>query len=122
MEKYFSKTVLGVAVLLLTASFQPAELRFLPTKLKITVLNELGNPVPGTAVTLFATKEDYKQEVNRVLPTDTTNADGVVTFKGLEPMSYYVHATMGSKSNIGAGVLTSPLMEGRVNKVNTIIE
>ncbi|MCV9385329.1 carboxypeptidase-like regulatory domain-containing protein [Reichenbachiella ulvae] len=122
MEKYFSKTVLWIFVLMLSASFQPAELKFLPTKLKITVLNELGNPVPGTAVTLFSTKEDYRAETNRVVPTDTTDAEGKVTFKGLDPKPYYVHAIKEDKSNIGAGVLTSPLQEGRINKVNTIIE
>ncbi|UXP32512.1 carboxypeptidase regulatory-like domain-containing protein [Reichenbachiella agarivorans] len=122
MEKYFSKTVLWIAVLLLSASFQPAQLRLLPTSLKITVLDELGNPANGTNVTLYATKEDYRAEINPVTTTEKTDEKGLVVFKKLDAKAYYVHAINGDKSNIGAGVLTSPLMEGRTNKVNTIIE
>ncbi|WP_119844844.1 carboxypeptidase-like regulatory domain-containing protein [Reichenbachiella sp. MSK19-1] len=121
MEKYFSKSVLWILIFLLSASFQPAELRFLPTKLKITVLNELGNPVEGAEVTVFATKDDYRAETNAVLPTDKTDENGQVLFKGLDPIPYYIHADNSGQSNIGAGVLTSELKEGRINKVNTVI-
>ncbi|PIB37358.1 hypothetical protein BFP72_02625 [Reichenbachiella sp. 5M10] len=107
---------------MLSASFQPAQLKFLPTSLKITVLNELGNPSPGTAVTLYGSKEDYRAELNPIAPTDTTDEDGRVVFKKLDPKQYYIHAIKEDKSNIGAGVLTSELLEGRINKVNTIIE
>jgi hypothetical protein len=45
-----------------------------------------------------------------------------VKIKELEARVYYVNAEKGDKNNIGAGVMTDKLDEGKVNKVTIIIE
>ncbi|MFY0687644.1 MAG: carboxypeptidase regulatory-like domain-containing protein [Cyclobacteriaceae bacterium] len=93
----------------------------LPTSLKVTVLDELGNPLEGATVKLYKTKEDYFNSENEVT-TGTTNKKGIVTLKKLEPVSYYIDARIDDKSNDGMGAQTSVLQEGRINAVNTVIE
>ncbi len=95
---------------------------FLPTTLKVTVINELGNPVKGAEVTLYLTEEDYRAETNPATETLITDESGVVRFKKLEPVEYYVHAVFEKKTNIGAGVKTEALLEGKTNRVNTVIQ
>jgi len=94
----------------------------LPTSLKITVLNELGNPVEGASVQLFKTDEDYRAETNAVGEAQLTNQKGKVTFKKLESIVYYVNVEKGDKNNDGAGVQTDTLKTGLLNKVTIIIE
>jgi len=94
----------------------------LPTSLRITVLNELGNVVEGADVTLFATDEDYRKEENPVMDSQQTDRKGRVTFKNLQPKTYFVLAEKGDLNNNAAGVQTDILQEGRLNKVNIIIE
>ena len=96
--------------------------RLLPTSLKITVIDHLGNVVKGATVTLYGTKEDYMEEKNPLFPAQDTNDKGIVKFRKLEPRPYYIHAIKGAFSNQGEGVLTDRLKEGRINKVNTIIQ
>jgi protocatechuate 3,4-dioxygenase beta subunit len=95
--------------------------KILPTSLKITVVDELGNPAPGTEVKLYATEKDYMQSEN-ALENGITDSKGVVKFKKLKPEVYYIEARKGNKNNDGGGVATEPLQEGRVNKVNTVIQ
>ncbi|MGL1889128.1 MAG: carboxypeptidase-like regulatory domain-containing protein [Reichenbachiella sp.] len=115
------RSLLLAVILMITASFHVAE-GVLSTSLRVTVLDELGNPAVGVPVSIFASKPDYKAEVNPVVPTDSTDEKGRVTFKGLDPISYFVHAELEGKSNIGGAVLTAVLIEGKTNKVNTTIE
>jgi len=122
MKKILYRSSGFLYLLMLMVSFSPAAPKVLPTSLKITVLNELGNPTEGTEVTLYITKADYKSETNPIAPSRKTDAKGKVVFKNLQPIPYFVLAVFGEKSNIGAGVLTQQLQEGRINKVNTIIE
>ncbi|WP_109831402.1 carboxypeptidase-like regulatory domain-containing protein [Reichenbachiella versicolor] len=121
MNKYLQVFSFLIISFLTLSSFR-ANIGLLPTSLKITVLNELGNPVESAKVTLYKTKEDYKAETNPVTETMLTDEKGIVKFKNLEPIPYYVLAELDKKSNIGAGVLTNTLLEGKTNKVNTIIE
>ena len=109
----------SMAVLILTA-FTTVDL--LPTSLKITVRNELGNIEEGAEVQLFATDEDYRNEENPVSEVLITNKKGEVKFKDLEPKVYYVMAKKGDKNNWGAGVQTDILEEGKMNKVTIVIE
>lgn len=94
----------------------------LPTSLKITVLNELGNPVEGASVQLFTTDEDYRAEKNAVRKAQLTDKKGKTTFKKLEPIVYFVNVEKGDKNNDGAGVQTDTLKTGLLNKVTIIIE
>lgn len=114
------KKFLGVAIVLIISSF--ALIPHLPTTLRITTLNELGNIEDSVKVTLFRNLEDYREEVNPVLTPDYTDKKGRVTFKGLEPIKYYIHAEKGDKTNVGGGVQTDSLKEGKINKLTIIIE
>lgn len=102
-------------------SFKTIEKPFLPTKLKITVLDGLGNLTEGAKVTIFKTETDYTNNENPVA-TGITDAKGRVVFKNLEPIIYYVYAYKGDMNNNGEGVKISTLEEGKMNIVNTIIE
>lgn len=115
------KTVFFTLILVMgmSMSFSPND--YLATSLKITVRNDLGNLESGVLVTLYKTKEDFQKETNFVLKGHT-NEKGVVTFKRLDPMAYYVSALKGDMDNYGAGVQTNPLDENKINKVTIIIE
>lgn len=120
MKKY--SLILGLVCLTFLSAFHLAPEQILKTSLRLTVLNELGNPVPDAQVTLYNTKEDYRQEVNPAAETQTTDKKGRVKFSGLEPKVYFVNAIKDDMSNAGAGVQTDTLREGRINKINIIIE
>lgn len=113
-------------VLLLTLvmgmiSEQSAEAQILSTKLKITVIDKLGNVVEDAKVTLFKNKADYAKEVNAVQKFKLTNSKGVVTFKKLDAIPYYVLVRKGDLSNAGGGEIVSKLQAGKVNKANVVI-
>lgn len=99
----------------------PAEAQILSTKLKITVIDPVGNVVEDARVTLFKNKEDYAKEVNPVQPYKLTNGKGQVTFKKLEAVSYYILVRKGNQSNAGGGEIVDTLQAGRVNKANIVI-
>lgn len=121
MKKYSFSLAVFSFVLLGFLSFNAPE-QILKTQLRLTILNELGNPVEGANVTLYHTDEDYRQEINPVMATETSDKKGRVKFSGLEPKVYFIHAEKDDKTNAGAGVQTDTLQEGRINKVNIIIE
>ena len=95
---------------------------FLPTSLKITVVDMDNNPVEGVAITLFGNEKDYRAETNKISTTQKTNAKGHVVFRKMKPRQYYIHATKGESSNIGESILTNKLLEGRINKVTTVLD
>jgi len=95
--------------------------QLLPTKLRITVIDGLGNFVNGASVFIYEKEEDYIASDNAVAMLKT-DKKGRVTFKDLKPISYFIQAKHGDKNNDGEGVVTAPLSEGRINKVNTVIE
>ena len=92
------------------------------TSLRITVIDELGNIVEGAAVQLYPTDEDYRNETNPVSEIYYSDEKGRVKFKDLAPQVYFVNASKEDKNNIGAGVQTDKLVEGKMNKVNIVIE
>ena len=97
-----------------------AEAQF-STKLRLTVLDDLGNTVERAEVTLYKTKSDYENEINAVQQTVITDKKGRVTFKKLEAISYYVTVHKGDMNNQGAGEIISALEPKKLNKVNVII-
>ncbi|MEQ8810064.1 MAG: carboxypeptidase regulatory-like domain-containing protein [Imperialibacter sp.] len=103
--------------LLLTSSTQ-----LLPTNLRITVLNSLGNAEEGVTVTLYDTEDNYIEEKNPVQESQLTDAKGRVTFTKLQPKPYFVVARKGDLDNNGEGAETAALQEGRMNKVNIVIQ
>lgn len=121
MKKYsFYAVVFSLGLAGILAFSSPGQI--LKTQLRLVILNELGNTVEGANVTLYNNDEDYRQEKNPVMETQVTDSKGRVKFSGLEPKVYYVHAEKGDRDNAGAGVQTDTLQEGRINKVNIIIE
>lgn len=110
-----------IVVLFSTALTNTAEAQLLPTKLRITVIDELGNYVEGATVSIYETEKDYLASENAIA-TMTTDKKGRVTFKEVKPMAYFVEAKFEEKNNNAAGVKTGELAEGKLNKVNTVIE
>ena len=94
----------------------------LPTSLKITVLNSLGNPVADASVTLYGSEDDYRDEKNAVSETLMTNEKGQVIFKKLESKIYFVHVVKEKMNNDGGAAQTNKLESGKQNKVNIVIE
>ncbi|MEP0987803.1 carboxypeptidase-like regulatory domain-containing protein [Ekhidna sp.] len=113
-------TVLAV-LFIGSALNQTADAQLLPTKLRVTVIDGLGNFVEGATVSIYENEADYRASENAV-STMTTDKKGRVTFKDVKPVSYYIEATFDGKNNNGEGVMTSELSEGKINKVNTVIE
>lgn len=104
-------------------SFKPMDHdQLLPTKLRITVIDGLGNPTEGATVRIYDNEEDYRSGENPVAEGNT-DSKGRVTFKEeIKPVSYFIQATKDDMNNDGEGVKTAPLDEGKLNKVNTVIE
>lgn len=119
------KYILSILTILLLAglfSFTPVEKdQLLSTKLRVTVLNSLGNPVEGATVSVYANEEAYRNSVGHVAQ-GVTDEKGRVTFKDLKTESYYLDARKDDLNNNGEGVKTDPLEAGKLNQVNTIIQ
>ncbi len=120
MRKIATLTLSAILIGITLTSFN-ATMEFLPTKLRITVIDELGNNVEGATVTIYKSEEDYRNNEDSV-QKEVTDKKGRVTFKDLEPVSYFIDARKGDKNNDGKGAVTAPLLEGKINKVNTVIE
>ena len=115
------KRILSALVILCIAMAFKSDQLF-KTNLKINVRNELGNVEEGVSVQLFKSEEDYRNETNPATEAQMTDNKGDVKFKDLEPIIYFVNAEKGDKNNIGAGVQTDTLQEGKLNKITVIIE
>lgn len=93
---------------------------FVKTQLVVTVRNELGNTESGVTVQLYEKEDDYLAEQN-VAFEGITDAKGVVRFKDVKGMNYFVLARKDDKDNTGGGEQTK-LDEGKINKVTIIIQ
>ncbi len=119
--KYLLTTTLVICSILLVGSRPVEDDQLLPTKLRVTVINGQGNLVEGATVSLYNSEEDFLASTDP-LKLDRTDAKGRVTFKGVEPRSYYIEARKGEMNNDGRSSKTSNLQEGKLNKVNVVIE
>lgn len=105
-----------------TALFQnQAEAQIFSTKLKITVIDALGNVVQDAKVRIFKNEADYIKEVNDVQEYKLTNAKGQVTFKKLDAASYYILVEKDDLNNADGGAIVDTLEAGKVNKANIVI-
>lgn len=116
MTTPLSKIFTLLSLLLILSGFQ-----IIKTTLHITVRDELGNIVEGATVQLFETEEDYLKEEN-VVAEGTTDKKGIVRFKELQPIAYYVIVRHGDKDNSGGGERTAELDAKRINKVTIVIQ
>ncbi len=113
-------TLLAI-ILVTTFSASEVQAQLLPTKLRITVIDGLGNYVEGASVSIYESEKDYLASENAVAML-ISDKKGRVTFKGVKPMAYFVEAKFEDKNNNAAGVKTGELEEGKLNKVNTVID
>ncbi len=97
------------------------ENKVLSTKLQITVLNGLGNPVVGAQVSIYETEGDYLADENVVGTVVLTDKKGRAMFKSLNPKKYYIYAREGSMDNADGNQSTDVLKQGVKNKVNVVI-
>ena len=114
--KSIRQSVFASVVIMLLMSFQ-----ILNTSLNITVLNELGNPEPGAKVQLFENEKDYKEEKNVALE-GVTDKKGVLKFKEVKNISYYIIVRKDDKDNAGGAEQIGKLEAGRINKATVIIQ
>ncbi|MEO9965419.1 MAG: carboxypeptidase regulatory-like domain-containing protein [Reichenbachiella sp.] len=112
-------SVLLSAALLMISSKGYSQL--FSTKLKVTVIDGLGNFTEGAAVTLYTSIDDYRSNQNAVMAGET-DEKGRVKFKDLEQIVYFIDVRKDDKNNNGQGVQTGPIEKGKVNKVNIVIE
>lgn len=110
-----------IALTLLLGTNLRSNAQLLPTNLKVTVLDELGNPVEKATVILYNSKDNYLNSSSAVASA-STNAKGMVKFKKLEARAYYIEATKGDMKNDGLGAETEALTAKKTNKVNVVIE
>lgn len=96
-------------------------LQIFKTQLVVTVRNELGNIEEGAKVQLYENEEDYKAEKN-VAAEGVTDKKGVVKFKELKPVAYYLLVRKDDKDNFGGGEQTGKLEESKINKVTVVIQ
>ncbi|EMR01266.1 putative lipoprotein, rSAM/lipoprotein system [Cesiribacter andamanensis AMV16] len=107
-----------MAILLMACS----SAQIMKTSLRVTVLDELGNPVEGATIQVYTNDKDYRASTNPAVPMATTNAKGMVTIKDLDAKPYFLDVVKGDKDNRGAGYQTDVLQANRINKINIIIE
>ena len=114
--KLLSKSIAIFSLLILLSGFQ-----LIKTTLHITVLDGLGNTTEGATVQLFETEEDYLKEEN-VVAEQTSDKNGIVKFKDIKAIAYYVIVRKDDMDNSGGGEKTAELDPKRINKVTIVIQ
>lgn len=107
-----------VGALLLAQNLDPHP----KTKLEITVIDYLGNYLPGATVTIYEKEESYMNEKNPARKNKKTDSSGKVFFDYLKPINYYVDVLKSQASNRGLGVMTDPLERKKLNKVRIVVK
>ncbi len=97
------------------------EAQIIKTSLTLTIRDELGNVVEGASVALFENEPDFNSEKNPVAQ-GVTDKKGVVKFKELKAISYYVISRKGDKDNMGGGEQIGQLEANKFNKATVIIQ
>ena len=94
----------------------------LSTQLKVKVTNNLGSPISGATVILYADSADYANKVN-VVATTTTDANGYMNFSNLSTVAYYYYIQSGCLDNYhnSSNHFSTPLVANVLNTYNNII-
>jgi hypothetical protein len=87
------------------------------TALRIRVIDELGNSIPGVSVKLYNALEDLEHQEKQLGSTQSSDTTGEVTFYDLQLVKYYWRAEKGCKNNIN-GVKTTDILE--LNRTRTV--
>lgn len=124
MKKTYIISALMIFFISFSSFLTPKEenIQLLPTKLRVTVVDYLGNFSEGATVEVYRSEEDYNNEENQIGETYTTDKKGRVTIKDLEPKVYFLNVKNGDLNNYGGGVQTGKLEEGKLNKINIVID
>ena len=115
------KLLLFGIIAMLTFTFTNLHAQLIKTSLTIIVRDDTGNTVNNVSVKLFENEEDYKKEVNPVAE-GLTDDKGVVRFKALKSIAYYVLARKDDLDNSGGGELIGKLEDQKFNKVTIVIQ
>ncbi|MBL7845373.1 MAG: hypothetical protein KF846_05360 [Cyclobacteriaceae bacterium] len=115
------KLLILFALVVFFPAFSTVMEQIIKTQIHITVRNDLGNTVEGVSVKLFETEKDYNDETN-VAAEGLTDAKGIVRFKELKAISYYIMAEKDGQNNFGGGEVTGKLEEKKINKVTVVIQ
>ncbi|MFO7256603.1 MAG: hypothetical protein DIU61_002850 [Bacteroidota bacterium] len=107
--------------LLMIVAIAASGFQLIKTTLNITVRDGLGNTVEGATVRLFENEDDYNKEQNAVAE-GVTDDKGVVKFKDLKDIAYFVLAEKDDLNNFGGGEKTGKLEAKRINKVTVVIQ
>jgi uncharacterized GH25 family protein len=110
-----------VLFILFLAGAQQGYAQLIKTQLILKVVDELGNPVADASVKLYETEADYTKEVNTAFE-GTTDAKGVVQFKKMKAIQYYLIVRKDDKDNMGGGEKVGPLEENKFNKATVVIQ
>jgi uncharacterized GH25 family protein len=105
----------------LLAAAPLAQAQLIKTQLILKVVDELGNPVGQASVKLFETEADYTQEKN-VAFEGTTDDKGVVQFKRMKAIQYFLIVRKDDRDNQGGGEKVGPLEENKFNKATVVIQ
>ncbi|MDH4057863.1 MAG: hypothetical protein OEU76_03825 [Cyclobacteriaceae bacterium] len=115
------KLSIVLCLVVLFPAFSSHVEQIIKTQMQLTVRNELGNTEEGVSVKLFEREQDYSEEKN-VAAEGVTDAKGVIKFKELKAISYFILAEKEGKNNFGGGEQTGKLEEKRINKVTVVIQ
>ncbi len=121
MKQKYTTLISSLLFLILAVAAPSAKAQLIKTSLTVTVRDELGNTVKEANVKLFEKEEDYVAEKN-IAAEGTTDDKGVVKFKDLKAIPYFVLAKKDDKDNTGGGELTGKLEEKKFNKVTIVIQ
>ena len=121
MKQGYRAFILSLLFLNLIIMASTVEAQLIKTSLTVTVRDELGNTVKGASVKLFEKEEDYVAEKN-FAAEGTTDDKGVIKFKNLKAIPYFVLAKNDDKDNAGGGEQTGKLEEKKFNKVTVVIQ
>ena len=114
--------VLAFATTFSSCTKKEEEIKPDPTRLQITVRDELGNAVAGSAVKLYASETDWENETNQIGNTQISDASGNVTFSDLSAIKYYWFAEKDCKNNYhGSATVSNALASNVTTTVNTVL-
>lgn len=100
---------------------EKAVAQIIKTSLTVTVRDDLGNTVEGATVKLYEQEADYNAEKNEAA-SGVTDAKGVVKFKNMKGIAYFILARKDDKDNAGGGEQTGQLEAKKFNKVTIVIQ
>lgn len=115
------KKIITLSLIIVMITFTVGLSQLIKTSLTLTILDEIGNSAPEATVKLFEKEEDYLKETNPAAE-GITDAKGVVKFKNLKSIAYFVLARKGDKNNAGGGEQIGKLEEGKFNKAKIVIQ